>query len=348
LGPEHVAELAGSLRASDSPGRFQKKVLGRLLEILPASTVAWFPRPAREAPVLAGEVAALGAERCRAWLASGRSGDSIRFDEWPVDDFPAAMRPLLAVAHDATAGWLVVAGRCGDGPWPVADARQLQAVAALIAAQRTNARGHADLKELLFGIVRVLTSAIDAKDPCTAGHSLRVARIAARLGEALGLSSSERGDLYLMGLLHDVGNLGIEDRILKKPGRLTPNEVQVVQSHVRIGVNLLSTLRKLHHLLPGLAHHHESVDGSGYPSGIAGQAIPLSARILAVADAFDAMLSDRPHRPAMPLAQAEAELRRGAGNRWDRQVVDALFTCRSDIDAIRRAPTSDASELSSD
>jgi HD-GYP domain-containing protein (c-di-GMP phosphodiesterase class II) len=139
-----------------------------------------------------------------------------------------------------------------------------------------------------------------------------------------------------MGLLHDVGKIGIEDGVLKKPGRLTPEEFKMIQSHVRIGVHILSDLKKLHHLLPGVAHHHECLDGSGYPSGLAGESIPLAARILAVADAFDAMSSSRPYRRRMTPVQIDDEFRKGAGAQWDPKVVDALFACRDDIDRVRQ------------
>ena len=142
---------------------------------------------------------------------------------------------------------------------------RLQYVASLIATQLANARIYADLKGLLFGVIRGLTAAIDAKDPYTSGHSERVARIAARLGEELGMSPAKRSDLYLTGLLHDVGKIGIDDQVLKKNGPLTPDEFRQIQAHVEIGVTILKDLKKLNHILPGVKHHHESLDGTGYP-----------------------------------------------------------------------------------
>ena len=138
-----------------------------------------------------------------------------------------------------------------------------------------------------------------------------------------------------MGLLHDVGKIGVEDGVLKKPGKLTPEEFRSIQGHVKIGIHILSDLKKLHHLLPGVAYHHESLDGTGYPSGLSGESIPLPARILAVADAFDAMSSTRPYRRRLPPSEIDAIFRKGSGVQWDPRVIDALFACRADLDRIR-------------
>ena len=181
-----------------------------------------------------------------------------------------------------------------------------------------------------------LSAAIDAKDPYTSGHSERVARIAVRLAEELGMPANKRGDLYLMGLLHDVGKIGIDDDVLKKPGPLTPDEFKLVRSHVQIGVHILSDLKKLHHLLPGVAHHHEHLDGTGYPDGLAGEDIPLEARILAVADAFDAMSSSRPYRRRLTTTQINEVFVRGSGVQWDPRVVNALNPAVAEIELIRR------------
>jgi HD-GYP domain-containing protein (c-di-GMP phosphodiesterase class II) len=229
-------------------------------------------------------------------------------------------------------GWLVAVNPEGDRAFTDEDIELLRPVATLVGAQRTNAHVFGEMK----GIIRALTAAIDAKDPYTCGHSERVARIAVRLGEFLGMSSNQRSDLYLMGLLHDVGKIGVDDSVLKKCGPLTPEEFRKIQAHVRIGVHILSDLKKLNHLLPGVAHHHESLDGSGYPDGLAGDAIPLEARILAVADAYDAMSSTRPYRRRLSPGQIDENFRKGAGKQWDPRIVDALFACRADLERIRQ------------
>jgi HD-GYP domain-containing protein (c-di-GMP phosphodiesterase class II) len=249
---------------------------------------------------------------------------------------------IAAADREDPSGWLVALRPSSRAAWQPEELELLRSIAPLLAAQRSNARLYADLKELLFGVIRALTSAIDAKDPYTSGHSERVARIAVRLGEQLGMNANQRGDLYLMGLLHDVGKIGIEDGVLKKPDRLTPEEYRQIQSHVKIGVHILSDLKKLHHLLPGVAHHHECYDGTGYPSGLVGEAIPLAARILSVADAYDAMSSSRPYRRRLDLAQIDENFRKGAGTQWDAKVVDALFACREEIERIRSKGVGDS------
>jgi putative nucleotidyltransferase with HDIG domain len=181
-----------------------------------------------------------------------------------------------------------------------------------------------------------LTSAIDAKDPYTCGHSERVARIAVRLAEEMGVAPQKRSDLYLAGLLHDIGKIGIDDEVLKKTGPLSPEEYRRIQSHVEIGVTILNDLRKLHHILPGVRHHHESHDGTGYPDHLSGDDIPLEARILAVADSFDAMSSNRPYRRRLTPNQINEILQKGRGIQWDPEVIDALFACRMDLEAIRQ------------
>ena len=332
--------LIRRLRISDPPERFQRLAVVAAREALGVEVVAWVPGQAREAIVVDGGLTGMGPEGYRALLPEA-DGEVICVDNAPESPPGVPLNRLLVVAaaaqgDDPPAGWLVAANPVDDRRFAHQDVELLQPVAALLGTQRNNARLYADLKDLLFGVVRALTAAIDAKDPYTSGHSERVARIAVRLGEALGMSGNQRGDLYLMGLLHDVGKIGIDDLVLKKPGKLTSDEYRQIQSHVKIGVRILTDLKKLSHLLPGVAHHHESLDGTGYPDGLAGEAIPLPARILAVADAFDAMSSTRPYRKRLSPGQIDETFRKGAGVQWDPRVVDALFASRADLERIRQ------------
>ncbi len=209
-------------------------------------------------------------------------------------------------------------------------------MASLVATQQTNARLYADLKELLFGVIRALTAAIDAKDPYTSGHSERVARIAVRLAEELGMPANQRSDLYLMGLLHDVGKIGVDDAVLKKSGPLTPEEYRLIQSHVEIGVHILADLKKLTTCSPASGTTTSASTARATPAAWRGDAIPLEARILAVADSFDAMSSTRPYRRRLTPSQIDKIFREGAGVQWDPKIVDALFACRLDIEHIRQ------------
>ena len=199
---------------------------------------------------------------------------------------------------------------------------------------RQQSQVYEKLKESLLGLVRCLTAAIDAKDPYTWGHSERVARMAVRLGRQLDLSSAVQSDLYLAGLLHDVGKIGIRDDVLRKPGPLTPEETAHIQEHPVIGDRLVGCLKALRHLRAGVRNHHERWDGRGYPDGLVAYDIPLQARILAVADSCDAMMHTRPYRAAMPTDRVETILREGAGTQWDPHVVAAFQVCRRDLYSI--------------
>ena len=327
--------LIRRLRVSDSPERFQRMAIAAAREDLRVAAVAWVPGHPRESVVVAGEVAGLNHDAYRTLLPDS-SSETLRVVNGAGKDAPAQRFAVVAAPGEPVPGWLIAVNTLDERPFATLELEILQPVAGLIAAQRSNARLYADLKDLVFGVIRSLTAAIDAKDPYTSGHSERVARIAVRLGEQLGLDPIICGDLYLMGLLHDVGKIGIEDEVLKKRGALTGDEFRKIQSHVRIGVHILSDLKKLRHLLPGVAHHHESLDGSGYPDGLAGEDIPLAARVLAVADAFDAMSCSRPYRSRLSPLQIDVILRKGSGTQWDPRVVEALFDCRGDLERIRQ------------
>jgi putative nucleotidyltransferase with HDIG domain len=302
------------------------------------TAVAWVPRDPHEQVVVSGEIPGLSAQAYRGFHAPAGHDSTIVCPDGTTAEArgaPPSVRRYASVAAGSL-GWLLAVNPLDDGEITPEAVERLQHVGSLIVAQLSNAKIYADLKELLFGIIRALTAAIDAKDPYTSGHSERVARIAVRLAEELRMPPAKRSDLYLAGLLHDVGKIGIDDGVLKKTGPLTPEEYKKIQAHVEIGVTILKDLRKLHHILPGVRHHHESLDGSGYPDHLSGEAIPLEARILAVADSFDAMSSNRPYRRRLSLSQIDNILIQGRSVQWDADVIDALFACRSDLEAIRQ------------
>jgi len=228
-------------------------------------------------------------------------------------------------------GWLAAFNHTQGQEFGTVEASLLSSVGAILGIHSGNIELYRQQAEFFSGVVRALTSAIDAKDPYTCGHSDRVARVAVRLAQELGLNAEQLNTIYLSGLLHDVGKIGIDDTVLRKPGALTHEEYEHIKTHAEVGYKILCGLRQLGEVLPVVLHHHEQWDGGGYPRGLAGEAIPLMARIVAVADAFDAMGSDRPYRKGMPEEKLDSILRAGAGKQWDAQVTDAFFRARGDI-----------------
>lgn len=212
----------------------------------------------------------------------------------------------------------------------------------MLLQQHENTRNCTSLQETLFGLVRCLSASLDARDPYTWGHSERVARISGRIGRELGLTEQERNDLYLGGLLHDIGKIGVPDVVLRKPIDLTEEERHLIEQHPVIGDEILIHVKQLAHIRPAVRNHHERYDGNGYPDGLQGENIPLCARIMAVADACDAMMSDRPYRKGKTIEQVESTLRKGAGTQWDRLVVQAFFKCRDGVFNIYQSTTGDS------
>jgi len=179
--------------------------------------------------------------------------------------------------------------------------------------------------ELFINSIRALAAAIDAKDPYTRGHSERVARYSSLVAREMGLSSEDVRRVRLSALLHDVGKIGIDDRILLKPTALTEEEFEIMKSHPVKGAAIMEAIPQLKDVIPGMKHHHERWEGGGYPEGLSGEGIPLQARIVSVADTFDAMTTTRPYQRAMDIRFVFQRLRDLAGNRFDPSVVDALI-----------------------
>jgi putative nucleotidyltransferase with HDIG domain len=189
----------------------------------------------------------------------------------------------------------------------------------------------AALEETYFASMEALARAIDARDPSTFGHSARVAAISMEIAVAIGLTAKDREALRRGALLHDIGKIGVEDRVLRKPGPLSNAESDDMREHPRIGYDMLKGLRFLEASVPGVLYHHERWDGAGYPTGLMGSAIPLLVRILAVADVFDALTSDRPYRKGLGFDAATATIRSEAGRQFDPDVVTAFLARRDAI-----------------
>ena len=185
----------------------------------------------------------------------------------------------------------------------------------------------------LDATVKSLIAAVDAKDPYTRGHSERVHIAATLLGDAIGLDAGDRADLYWGSLLHDVGKIGAPDHILKKPGKLTAEEYRVMQENPVRGDEMLVPLAWLAGARRGVRHHHERFDGAGYPDGLAGESIPIIARLIAVADTFDAVTSRRAYRGERGAERARAVLEEAAGTQLDPAIVRLFVRCAGPIEA---------------
>ena len=181
------------------------------------------------------------------------------------------------------------------------------------------------LEKLSIQIVMALSSAVDAKDTYTNGHSARVAEYSRRIAELAGFSKKDQDDIYMIGLLHDIGKIGIPDAIINKPSRLNDEEYAIIKTHPILGEKILERIEEFPNLVTGAKYHHERYDGKGYPDGLSGENIPVEARIIAVADAYDAMSSKRAYRGVIPQLQVRAEMEKGKGTQFDPVFADIML-----------------------
>ena len=182
------------------------------------------------------------------------------------------------------------------------------------------------LRHLFLNTIQSLVHTLEAKDKYTEGHSRRVARMAVSIAERLHFTETQLERIHLAAILHDIGKIGVRETCLNKPGKLTPAEFDEIKQHPLISERILKPIEALEDILADIRHHHERFDGTGYPSGLAGEAIPLVSRILTVADSYDAMTSDRPYRKALSVAETLAELRRNAGTQFDPELVTIFLS----------------------
>jgi len=190
---------------------------------------------------------------------------------------------------------------------------------------RVSFQRYVDMYQMFLGTIRALAVALEAKDRYTYGHADRVARLSVEIGKRLGMSDHELEILQYAAILHDIGKIGIRDEVLNKPGRYTPEEFEEMKRHPVIGARIVASVKALEQGADWIRHHHERYDGTGYPDGLKGEEIPLGARIIAVADAFDAMLYDRPYKAGRPLPEVIVEFKRSSGTHFDPKVVDVLL-----------------------
>jgi putative nucleotidyltransferase with HDIG domain len=222
-------------------------------------------------------------------------------------------------------GGVVIVADKMSGEFEEDDVEQLVSVGDQAAVAVENQCLQRELQEAYLSVVSVLADALEAKDPYTHGHCEMVARLSRRTAERLALDDRVRGVACFGGLLHDIGKIGISDGVLNKPGKLLPEEWELMQSHVRVGRDLLERVPLLKQLAEVIMHHHERWDGTGYPDGLKGESIPLAARIVCVVDAYCTMISKRSYKESLPVEQAREEVKRFRGTQFDPRVVDAFL-----------------------
>ena len=355
-------DVARNLRLAHDPFELARASLERLLECLPVQHVILATRdpglPDRRAPFLEGRPASHAGwyvlcqphetdgvlvDRLLAWVAQDAAiaHDQVRvFNRESTirsgAELPEGVTSLIVarIEDDArTSGWLLAVDHMDGAELGSVEASLVTSVASILGVHFGNCRLYREQASLLESIVRSLVTSIEAKDPYTRGHSVRVAHISVLLAEAMDLPAGVRNTLYMSALLHDIGKIGVEDAVLRKPGKLTDEEFEQIKKHPEIGARILKDIRAFEEIVPGVLYHHEEWDGSGYPHGLAGIEIPLIARVIAVADAYDAMTSDRPYRSGMARERVDAILKSGRGIQWAPDVIDAYFRVADAIEA---------------
>lgn len=277
------------------------------------------------------------------WVGAflGQVGRSDRMVEQFLDPRAKPLRPwpisaVLVRLRPGENGWLGGLSFHPRRRFGMVDLEQVALVRHLLIQHWENRRLVETWQESMHGLARCLTAAIGMKDPRTRRHSERVGRLARRLGEQMGLPAACLADLYLAGLLHDIGYLGMGEERLPEVGAFTEERDQK-QQHARIGEQILAELGPLEHLCPAVRHHHERWDGKGYPDGLAGEQIPLLARILAVADGYEKMRVAASSHLALSPERIDGLLTQGAGSCWDPDLIAIYMTCREDLHALCEA-----------
>ncbi|MBL4699232.1 MAG: HD-GYP domain-containing protein [Phycisphaerales bacterium] len=249
---------------------------------------------------------------------------------YPVEPGMADLEPQILV-HPITRdgedlGFLIAGGKNGDDPQVSShETKLLESISGMLGACMENAELYHRQHKTFIGTVKALSAAIDAKDQYTQGHSERVAMLSEMLALQVGYSEEEAERIRISGLVHDVGKIGVPEAVLCKPGRLTDEEFDAIKTHPRIGYEIMKEIPDLHDILPGVLHHHERWDGNGYPGKLAGEDIPRMARIMALADTFDAMSSNRAYRTGMSRDKVFAEFVKCAGTQFDPDLVEPFL-----------------------
>ncbi len=341
--------IGRSMHEIEQPDRFVRTVCEELLATLPFRWVA--AAFMRNSP-------AAGAMERRVFVAcEDAAADEIGpIAEWTLDGLTPGEASVISGLEARVAGapdgaemvvhpverkgeiiGAVVAGqKRGDDPHVTSvDSKLVAAAASNLSVFLENAALYDEQRAMFLGTLRALTASIDAKDRYTRGHSERVAHLTRQLARATGVDHQTADRFHITGLVHDVGKIGVPEAVLRKAGRLTDEEFAHIRRHPEIGYTILRDIPQFADILPGVLHHHERWDGRGYPSGLRAEEIPLVARLIALADSFDAMSSTRTYRPAMQRERVLDEIRRGAAAQFDPALASVFLTLDlSEFDAM--------------
>jgi putative nucleotidyltransferase with HDIG domain len=255
----------------------------------------------------------------------------------PLRDLGMTSARIFPILLEHRAFAALVCGSLTAAPMISEDINLAHQVADQLAVAFSNVQLIEAMEQLHWGTLTAFARAIDAKSAWTAGHSERVTHLALKIGSAMGLSSRDLQIMHRGGLLHDVGKIGTAPQILDKPGKLDAQEMQQMRDHVRIGVRILEPISAFTEALPIVAQHHEWFNGGGYPEGLAGEEISLHGRIFAVADCYDAMVSDRPYRKGLPKEQVVEMLREKSGVQFDPRVIEVFVRLCTEDETIGAA-----------
>lgn len=329
--------ITGSMNSVNHPERFIELVCGELLKNMPYGWVgvqlrigSRLPNPGNElissgdskhaSSQLSNIVAALTCDIVPGMPIIAHSGDqiSMRLGDGTI---------VVPIENDGhVIGILIAAEKQGtDTTVSSVDVKMLSATASQLGIFLENALLYEDLNATFLGTLEALTASIDAKDRYTCGHSQRVSLLTAQLAQAVGLPEAQVDRFRIAGLVHDIGKIGVPESVLLKKGKLTDEEYQAVQQHPEIGARILRDIPQMSDILGGVLSHHERFDGGGYPNGLAQEDIPLVARIIAIADTFDAMSSSRTYRKAMTRKSVLDEMMRSTPGQFDPELAEVFF-----------------------
>ncbi|MFW5839728.1 MAG: HD domain-containing phosphohydrolase [Planctomycetota bacterium] len=335
---ELVYSLSSEIRINQSPEDFLKHLCNQLARTIDAKVAAVvYPHSVQEQELavlsddlelneeqvrnlVAGQIAPQLSKDKAGWIDNSFSAPAEMGLGLPVNNCLAA----ALVNGEDMSGILVCLNKSTE--FDSVDLKLAGAVGGQTTAFLTNRALFADMEDLFLGVLRSLAATIDAKDAYTGQHSDRVARLSKTLAQRSGLSDDEVREVHLAGMLHDIGKIGVPESILCKPDKLTDEEFEELKKHPGIGAKILSGIRRLDGVVEGILSHHERPDGRGYPRGLKGDQVPISGRIICLADSFDAMASNRPYRDALPMDVVVEEIKKWSGKQFDEKLVEIFLT----------------------